>query len=121
MLVAASLIGFGIATWATFLVDHLALFGLRPVLERQGWLAPRADTFVQPAVYRWVRHPMMTGVLLGIWAMPDVSAGRILLAVLVTAYVIVGTHFEERELLRRFGEPYAAYRARTGRFFPRPW
>ena len=73
--------------------------------------------------YRWVRHPIYTGFLLMV-------IGNVLvvphLAVDVAAlFTVVGVayqaHREERHLLSTFGERYARYAARTGRFAPRLW
>ncbi len=71
--------------------------------------------------YRWVRHPIYTGLLL-------VLAGNVLIvphplidafALLTALGIAHQAHREERHLLRTFGEPYARYVQRTGRFVPR--
>ena len=36
------------------------------------------------------------------------------------AYFYIGTFFEERRLVRTFGEEYRAYQRRVPRFLPRP-
>jgi protein-S-isoprenylcysteine O-methyltransferase Ste14 len=48
-----------------------------------------------------------------------VSGGHLLLAVGLTLYAAVGIRLEERDLAARFGEAWAAYRARVGPFWPR--
>lgn len=80
----------------------------------------REHTLVTRGPYRWVRHPFY-----GCFAL--LIAGNALVAanwfVLVTGTVVllllvVRTRKEEENLLVRFGEPYRAYRMRTGRFVP---
>jgi hypothetical protein len=61
-------------------------------------------------LYRWLRHPMYVGVLLGVWATPRMSLGHLLLALALTAYVLTAMRFEETDLLRRFGSRYNHWR-----------
>jgi protein-S-isoprenylcysteine O-methyltransferase Ste14 len=61
-------------------------------------------------LYRWLRHPMYVGVLLGVWATPRMSFGHLLLALGLTAYVLIGRRYEERDLQRRFGSRYTRWR-----------
>jgi methanethiol S-methyltransferase len=37
----------------------------------------------------------------------------------LTAYLFIGAYFEERKLVREFGEAYRGYQQRTPMFFPR--
>jgi protein-S-isoprenylcysteine O-methyltransferase Ste14 len=73
-----------------------------------------------PGLYRYIRHPLYLGFLLIFWSTPDMSIGRLLFAAGATTYVLVGARFEERSLLRRFGEDYARYRKRVPMLIPRP-
>lgn len=118
-----SLLGIGLAGWAlvfysTFLINHFDLFGLRQV-----WLYFR-DTpythlpFQLSSLYRYIRHPIMTGVFIGIWFTPVMSVGHLIFALGMSAYIVIGVAYQERDLIRAFGERYLAYRAGTGRFLP---
>jgi len=103
---------------STFLIDHFELFGLK-----QGWLrarrAERVETaFKTPALYRVVRHPMMLGFLLGFWATPHMTLSRFVLATDMTLYILVGIAFEERDLVRRFGESYRRYQRTVPKLIP---
>jgi protein-S-isoprenylcysteine O-methyltransferase Ste14 len=57
--------------------------------------------------------------MLSLWAVPVMTAGRLLFALGLSAYILIGIAFEERDLLRRFGERYRDYRERVGMLIPR--
>jgi protein-S-isoprenylcysteine O-methyltransferase Ste14 len=99
-------------------IDPFELFGLRQAWRVGG--EPPAPEFRTPWLYRLVRHPLYLGLLLAVWATPTMSAGRLLLAAALTAYVLVGAGLEERDLVATFGESYAAYRRRVPMLIPRP-
>jgi protein-S-isoprenylcysteine O-methyltransferase Ste14 len=66
------------------------------------------------------RHPWYFASILLIWARQlDVSA--ILVNVLFTAYLIVGTYLEEKKLVREFGDKYLAYQQRVSMLMPYKW
>ena len=61
---------------------------------------------------------MQFGVLLAFWAAPTMTIGRLVFALGMTTYILIGLHFEERDLLRRFGEQYRVYQATTPMLIP---
>jgi methanethiol S-methyltransferase len=65
--------------------------------------------FVIAGPYRWVRHPLYFSVLVLIWSNPDLTTDRLLFNVLWTAWIVVGTYLEERDLVREFGDSYRVY------------
>lgn len=67
---------------------------------------------VRSGPYRWVRHPIYTGLLIGILASAIAgSQWRDLLAFgVLTAAIWSKLRREERWMTQRFGEEYAAYR-----------
>lgn len=104
---------------STYATDHCDLFGLR-----QAWLYLRARPytpvpFVRRWTYRFSRHPMMAGLLVGVWATPDMTSGHLLLAAGFSVYIGIGVAFEERGLRRHFGEQYERYRQEVGALVPR--
>jgi protein-S-isoprenylcysteine O-methyltransferase Ste14 len=104
---------------STFAINHFDLFGLRQVfMNFKNQPRPPLD-FVQRAMYKYVRHPIQTGVLIGIWATPSMSMTQLMLSVGFTVYIIVGLWFEERDLVREHGDDYIAYRKQTGSVFPK--
>jgi protein-S-isoprenylcysteine O-methyltransferase Ste14 len=65
----------------------------------------------------WTRHPWYAGALLLLWARPMDAADLVVNGVL-TLYLVIGTHLEERKLIREFGESYRDYQRRVPMFFP---
>jgi protein-S-isoprenylcysteine O-methyltransferase Ste14 len=95
---------------AAHTLDGFELFGLRQVLVHFRGGAPKRATFATPGLYRLVRHPLMTGILLSLWCAPTMSAGRLLLAVAMSAYIALAVKLlEERDLRRAFGNEYERY------------
>ena len=72
-------------------------------------------------LYRWVRHPIYTGVLLAVAGVTVRSGSLVTLAVagVTFGFFTAKARWEERRLRERFPD-YSAYAARTPRFLPRP-
>jgi protein-S-isoprenylcysteine O-methyltransferase Ste14 len=69
-------------------------------------------------IYGWVRHPMLVGGLLFLLTSGP-SLNNLIYTAMYTAYMLIGGYYEERRLVRIFGQDYLRYRARVGAFFPR--
>ncbi len=113
-------LSWAIVVLSTFLLDHFELFGLRQSASGVLRRAPaRDDGLRTPLLYRHVRHPLYLGFLLTFWSVPAMTAGRLVFAGGMTAYILVGIRFEERDLVAAFGDTYRAYRQRVGMLLPR--
>lgn len=104
------LIGFILVVVSTLLIDYFELFGLKQtwnfLIRKEG----HATEFVTPSLYKLVRHPMMLGMLLVLWSTPLMDLGHLILSIGMTLYIIIGTFFEERDLVRNFGDKYLQYK-----------
>ena len=112
-------IGWVLVLLSTFLTDHFDLFGLR-----QTWLHFVKKTytsvnFTESLLYRWIRHPMMLGLLLAFWAIPVMTAGHLVFSLGMTVYILMGIHFEEKGLAASIGADYTEYQKRTARIIPK--
>jgi len=74
--------------------------------------------FTVSGAYRFVRHPLYLAVLVLLWACPDVTADRLLLNGLWTAWMVVATLFEEADLVAEFGDAYRSYRRAVPMLIP---
>lgn len=110
--------GAAIVGVSAFLIDHLELFGLRQTWAGyQGRPLP-APEFRTPWLYRLVRHPLYFGMLFVFWSTPIMTVGHLLFAAVWTAYLLVGIRYEERDLIRVFGDRYRAYADATPMILP---
>jgi protein-S-isoprenylcysteine O-methyltransferase Ste14 len=111
-------LGWAILLLSTFLINHFELFGLRQVFARLvGHEVPKPE-FRTPFFYRYVRHPIYLGLLLGFWAAPVMTVGHLLFAIGCTGYILIGIWFEERDLVAQFGDRYRRYRDQVGMLVP---
>ena len=74
--------------------------------------------FRTPSLYKIVRHPIQTGVLIGMWAVPVSTMSHLFFAASMTLYIFVGLYFEEKDLIREFGSTYRDYMVRVKRLIP---
>jgi protein-S-isoprenylcysteine O-methyltransferase Ste14 len=104
--VAVQLFGVWTISRAVAAIDPLELAGIRPAADAAAGLQVTG-------VYRWVRHPLYLG-----WVMATLGAGhmtgdRLVFSLVAALYLAVAVPWEERSLVRDFGDAYAAYRRRV--------
>lgn len=117
---AVYLLGFGMVLAASFVIDHFDLFGLRQVWLNLLRRTYRHPPFIVTWFYRFIRHPIYLGLLLAFWSAPTMTLGRLVFAVGMSAYILIGIRYEERDLVRFLGEDYRRYRERVPMLIPRP-
>ena len=115
----------GMAVWFFFLggrhYDIWQVLGIKQIREGSTDLAitdtGELDT---SGVLGMTRHPWYLATMLLIWARQmDVSA--LIVNVILTFYLVVGTYLEEKKLLREFGESYRNYQQKVPMLIPYKW
>lgn len=91
-------------------IDVLAFLGVRE-------FADQIEPFTEAGIYRYIRHPMYSGILLIFFAMPTQSVNSLNLYAAITLYFVIGSRLEERRMLADHPE-YEEYRKRVPAFIP---
>jgi len=111
-------LGWTIVLFASFLINHFALFGLSQAWQSITRTESKRDSFVTPLLYKLVRHPMMTGILIALWSVPSMTVGRLVFNTAMTLYIIIGLYLEERTLVAELGDEYINYQRTTPKLIP---
>lgn len=93
--------------------DSLSFVGLRQLFETE-----KSGQLVTRGLYRIVRHPLYTFGLLFIWLTSSATQNSLTVYIGATIYTLIGAYFEERKLLREFGDSYAEYKQNTPMLIP---
>jgi protein-S-isoprenylcysteine O-methyltransferase Ste14 len=112
-------LGWFIVLLSTFLINHFELFGLSQAMRHMMRRDAPPARFRVPFLYRMVRHPLYSGFFLAFWATPVMSAGHLLLALGMSAYMLIAIRYEERDLVGTFGADYEEYRTKVGMLTPK--
>ena len=121
----------GVAQW---LLHALQVAGLLLVIGAARALGPQAlagirqatsdrrDTVKAVGPFRVIRHPIYLGWMLMVWAVPNMTANRLLFAAISSAYLLLAIPWEERSLIAAHGEEYRVYqRTVRWRIIPGVW
>jgi len=116
---ALNALALGGFAWSLRWYDGSEFLGLRQWRRRERSVLDQERFHLSP-LHRYVRHPWYALGLVLVWAR-DMDAARLVSAVLITAYFVVGSRLEERKLIRYHGAAYARYRERVPALLPLPW
>ncbi len=97
----------------------LQLSGLRPTRDND-----TGNTLLADGINGYVRHlPLYMGTFLFIWSLWLLFPWLTLFIsnMIITVYTIIGAYFEEKKLVKEFGQAYISYREKVPMFIPRFW
>lgn len=106
-----------VMVWAVLQTGALRFIGL-DVFGKTPQKTAGAERLVVQGLYKWVRHPIYTATFLLIWLSPVMSLNWLAFCIGASLYMMVGSYFEEKKLLKTFGGDYAAYQKEVPRFIP---
>ena len=85
-------------------------------------LKPSKDTEMYGGIYNYIRHPQTLGefplfpafaFIFNSWFLVIIST------IFIVLYTPIMIHYEESDLVKRFGEKYLQYKQKTGALFPK--
>ena len=94
-----------------------SFLGLEFLFSRES--SPQTQSLNTGGFYRYVRHPVYFFSLIFIWLLPIMSWNILAFNIGATAYLIIGSHYEERKLVQEFGQEYLDYQKQVPAFWPR--
>ncbi len=118
VILALYFVGWAVLFYATFLLNHFELFGLRQIWHNLRGLPLPGAKFRQPSLYKHVRHPIYVGWLMIFWFTPTMTSAHLLFAVMTTAYILIAVQFEENDLVNELGDEYRNYKRRVPMIIP---
>jgi len=104
--------------WGNRSLSHLDPLGIKSIRYRLRGKDVQPQPFVIEGPYRMVRHPLYLFSLMMIWSFPDLTSDRLLFNFLWTAWIIIGTLLEERDLVNTHGKMYQAYQQKVPMLIP---
>ncbi len=111
-------LGWLILFLSTWMIDHFNLFGIKQVWHYMQGKEVNPPQFMEPGFYKYVRHPLMLGFIIAFWSISHMTVGHLIFSTGMTLYILIGVYFEEKKMIRHFGERYEDYRKRVPKFFP---
>lgn len=85
-------------------------------------LTPSGETEMYGGIYEYIRHPQTLGEF-PLWVAIAFAINSWFLILVTLVFIVVYTpfmiHYEEKDLVRRFGDKYLEYQRRTGALFPK--
>ena len=100
--------------------DMLQMLGIRQIMTGKAHAAlTAAGTLDTTGILGLTRHPWYLAAIILIWAGPrEVYAPTLVVNIILTVYVVIGTVLEEWKLADEFGEEYRAYQRRVPMLLP---
>jgi len=80
---------------------------------------PEAGSLNIRGIYRWVRDPFLLSGLVMIWLTPIMTVNLLIIYLLTTIYLFLGSLHWETRLVAQFGDEYHEYQKRVHRIIPR--
>ena len=99
-------LGWVVLVASAFFLDYFGLFGSSHVFVRLFGEQRLEAKFRTPLLYRYVRHPIHLGILLVVWATPEMTADHLLFALVITACILIGIQLEQQGLIQQFGHRF---------------
>jgi methanethiol S-methyltransferase len=103
--------------------DMLQFFGVRQIIsgKSQSTLS-KSGEIDTTGILSVTRHPWYLAAIIFIWVdYHEMYVSTLVVNIILTSYLVIGTFLEERKLIIEFGDVYRDYRNRVSMLFPAKW
>ncbi|MDD1742258.1 MAG: DUF1295 domain-containing protein [Methanotrichaceae archaeon] len=106
-------------SWAFFFnYDSLSFFGIRQILNYGKVKKTNpSDELKKNGLLGVIRHPMYLALIIYLWCQ-IFTVSDLIVATILTIYVIIGTILEEKKLVLEFGDTYVKYQQEVPMLIP---
>jgi hypothetical protein len=77
-------------------------------------------SFNRSGVFSAIRHPWYAATFIILWTM-NLNISMIIVNLILSIYLVIGTYLEERKLIHEFGSDYRRYQDEVSIFIPIKW
>ena len=105
--------------WAFFFnYDSLSFFGIRQIMNYGKVKKTNpSDELKKNGLLGVIRHPMYLALIIYLWCQ-IFTVSDLIVATILTIYVIIGTILEEKKLVLEFGDTYVKYQQEVPMLIP---
>ena len=113
----------GLFISGSFKYDMLSFFGIRQIKSGKfSSLLSASGDIDKTGILGVTRHPWYLGAIIFIWIDYRVMYfSTLIVNIILTIYIIIGTLLEERKLVTELGDNYREYMGRVSMLFPGRW
>lgn len=103
--------------------DMLQFFGIRQMISGNSHPTLSENENIETSgVLSLTRHPWYVASIIFIWVSnSDMYVSTLIVNIILTVYIVIGTVLEERKLITEYGDNYLAYKKRVSMLFPFKW
>ncbi len=115
---AINFIGVGIVLSSVLYNDALDIGGWQQIFNHWKGKVGARSNLKTPGLYQLVRHPLYLGFFILFWSSASLSFGHLIFSLGMTVYIYIGIYFEEKDLVRTYGNDYISYSKETPELLP---
>jgi protein-S-isoprenylcysteine O-methyltransferase Ste14 len=104
--------------WGGRSLGSFDTLGVKPLMRYISKRPDKTQKITAKGPYRWVRHPLYLFLIIMFWSCPVLTIDRLIFNIMWTAWMVVATYLEDRDLHREFGSQYSEYSSRVPMLIP---
>ncbi len=111
-------VGWILALYSTFMIDHFHLFGLRQVYlyYKKGAIPPLIFKIRGP--YKYVRYPILLGFFIALFSTSYMTVGHLLFSLSLSLLILNGMRLKDKDFIKLNPKKFSAYKNRVNAIIP---